>query len=79
MSRRLGGHTEDGGIAPLEEDAHPAPQVGDGLAFLLPRVPCQGGTQLLHLPLCPRVPATKSLSHHGQESNALPPVYLYWI
>ena len=28
---------EDGGIAPLKEDAHPAPQVGDGLTFLLPR------------------------------------------
>ena len=33
---------EDGGIAPLKEDAHPAPQVGDGLTFLLPRVPSEG-------------------------------------
>ena len=44
MSPRLGGHTEaqDGGIAPLEEDAHPAPEVGDGFSFLLSRVPCEG-------------------------------------
>ena len=41
MSPGQGGHpvAKDGGIAPLEEDAHPAPEVGDGLTFLLPRVP----------------------------------------
>ena len=38
MGPRLGGHpiAQDGGIAPLEEDAHPAPKVGDGFPFLLP-------------------------------------------
>ena len=61
MCPRQGRHpiAQDSGIAPLEEDAHPAPQVGDGLAFVLPCVPCRGSTQLLNLSLCNRVPTTK--------------------
>ena len=37
MSPGQGGHpvAKDGGIAPLEEDAHPAPEVGDGLINML--------------------------------------------
>ena len=44
---------QDGGVAPLEEDAESAPQVGGCLGLLLPRVPGQGSTQFLHLPFCP--------------------------
>ena len=43
---------QDGSIAPLEEDAQPAPQVGSCFPFLLPSMPCKGCAQLLHLPLC---------------------------
>ena len=78
MGPRLGEHpvAQDGGIAPLEEDAHPAPEMGDGFPFLLPSVPCKGGAQLLNLSLCSRVPATKGICHHGQEGNALPSAFL---
>ena len=57
-------------------NAHPAPQVGDGLPFLLPSVPREGSAKLLDLSLCTRMPSTKGLCHQGQEGNALSPTQL---
>ena len=47
---------QDSRISPLQEDAKPSPQVGDGFTLGLPGVPRQAAAKLLHLPLCSAVP-----------------------
>ena len=70
---REGWHTiaQYGRVAPLEKHPKPSPQVGDSLTLLLPCVPGQGCSQLLHLPLCHIVPAAKGFCHNRQEGNPL--------
>ena len=57
---RVGGHTvpQNCRVSPLEENAKPSPEVGDGFPLRLPSVSCQATAQLLHLPLCCGVPPT---------------------
>ena len=78
MGSRQGRHSiaQDSGIAPLEEDSQPAPEVGCCLSLLLPRVPGKGSSQFLHLPLCSGVPTAKGFGDEGKESNPLPPALL---
>ena len=63
-------------ISALEKNAHPAPQVGDSLGLLLPRVPCKGGAKLLDVSLSTCMPAIKCLCYQGQTCNALPSAFL---
>ena len=63
--------TNDRRIAPLEENTQPAPKVGDRLCLVLPSVPSQGSSELLHLSHCAGVPTTKGLGHQRQEGDAL--------
>ena len=53
MAGWVGEHTvcQNGSVSPLEQNANPSPEVGDGLPFRLSGVPCQAAAQLLHLPL----------------------------
>ena len=78
MGSRQGRHSiaQNGGIAPLEEDSQPAPEVGCCLGLLLPRVPGKGCSQFLNLPLRSGVPTAKGFGDEGKESNPLPPALL---
>ena len=62
---------DEGGKAPLQEDGAPGHQMGDGLPLLLPSVSGKGTAKFPDLLCCHRMPTTKRLCHHWDESDSL--------